>query len=214
MDQSPIIRNSVIAVLTIDDAEVAIPTAQALLEGGVRSIELTLRTDIAFDSIHAIKTRFPEITIGAGTIIFPKQVQQAIDAGADFGVSPGFQTAVAEEALKCELPFAPGIATPSDIEAAITLGFQVLKFYPAEPMGGLNYLISMSTPYQYLGLQFVPLGGLNIDNMSAYLSNDCIPSIGGSWIANRKLIRSKDWKAITANARKVLALANFQKTDR
>jgi 2-dehydro-3-deoxyphosphogluconate aldolase/(4S)-4-hydroxy-2-oxoglutarate aldolase len=213
VDQSSIVQNSIIAVLTIDDIQTAIPAARALLKGGVRSIELTLRTNEAFESLQVIKTNFPEMTVGAGTIIFPDQVKRVLDAGADFGVSPGFQALVAEEALKLKLPFAPGIATPSDIEAAVSLGFRVLKFYPAEPMGGLNYLRSMSTPYQHLGLRFVPLGGINIDNMHKYLADKLIPSIGGSWIANRKLIQAKDWESITVNARKALKLANIQTKD-
>lgn len=205
--QSVIVANPVVAVLIVDDASDAVPLAQALVAGGVKSIELTLRTDAAIDALAAIKKGVPEMNAGVGTVIFQEQVRKIVDAGADFAVAPGFSRPVVEAALTLGLPFAPGIATPSDIEAAVPLGFRVLKFYPAEPMGGLAYLKAMTAPYNHLGLSFVPLGGVNTDNLHDYLRSPLIAAVGGSWIAKRDLIRAKDWKTIEENARQATALA-------
>jgi 2-dehydro-3-deoxyphosphogluconate aldolase / (4S)-4-hydroxy-2-oxoglutarate aldolase len=204
--QSVIVGNPVVAVLIIDDARDAVPVAEALVAGGVKSIELALRTDAAMEALRAIKKGVPEMTVGAGTVIFPEQVRRVVDAGADFAVAPGFSRPVVEAALTLGLPFAPGTATPSDIEAAVPLGFRVLKFYPAEPMGGLGYLTSMSGPYRYLGLSFVPLGGINTGNIQDYLRSPLIAAVGGSWIAKREIIQAKDWKTIQRNAEEAMAL--------
>lgn len=205
--QSVIVENPVVAVLIIDDARDAVPVAEALVAGGVKSIELTLRTDAAIEALAAIKKGVPEILAGVGTVIFPEQVRPIVDAGADFAVAPGFSRGVVEAALTLGLPFAPGIATPSDIEAAVPFGFRVLKFYPAEAMGGLPYLTAMSAPYRHLGLSFVPLGGVNTGNLTEYLGSPLIAAVGGSWIAKRELIKAKDWETIRRNAAEATALA-------
>ena len=205
--QSVIVAHPVVAVLIVDDAKDAVPVAEALMAGGVKSIELTLRTDAALEAVAAIKKAVPEMTLGVGTVIFPEQVSPVAEAGADFAVSPGFSRPVAEAALKVGLPFAPGIATPSDIEGALLLGFRILKFYPAEAMGGLRYLKSMTAPYHHLDLKFVPLGGINMGNLQDYLSSPLIAALGGSWIAKRELIQAKNWKQIEKNAREAMALA-------
>ena len=140
---------------------------------------------------------------GIGTILTPDQAEQAHEAGAAFGVAPGFNRRVVERTQTIGLPFAPGVATPSEVEAAVELGCRELKFFPAEPSGGMPYLSSMYAPYAHLGLRFIPLGGLNTGNMSDYLSSPAVPAIGGSWIAPRKLIQQADWSAITASAAQV-----------
>ena len=205
--QAVIVENPVVAVLIIDDARDAVPLAEALVAGGVRSIELTLRTDAAIEALTAIKKGVPEITAGVGTVVFPEQVRPIVDAGADFAVAPGFSRGVVEAALTLGLPFAPGIATPSDVEAALPFGFRVLKFYPAEAMGGLPYLSAMTAPYRHLGLSFVPLGGVNTGNLKEYLGSPLIAAVGGSWIAKRELIIAKDWETIRRNAAEATALA-------
>ncbi|MFP4431540.1 MAG: bifunctional 4-hydroxy-2-oxoglutarate aldolase/2-dehydro-3-deoxy-phosphogluconate aldolase [Spirochaetaceae bacterium] len=205
--QAVILENPVVAVLIVDDARDAVPLAEALVAGGVRSMELTLRTDAALEALAAIKKGVPEMTAGVGTVIFPEQVRPIVDAGADFAVAPGFSRGVVEAALTLGLPFAPGIATPSDVEAALPFGFRVLKFYPAEAMGGLPYLSAMTAPYRHLGLSFVPLGGVNPGNLKEYLGSPLIAAVGGSWIAKRELIRAKDWETIRRNASEATALA-------
>ena len=188
----------VIAVLVVDRADDAIPLARSLLDGGVGVMELTLRTPAALDALKIIRSSVPEMIAGVGTILTPAQVQAAKDAGAAFGVAPGTNGKVLAAARAAGLPFAPGIATPSDIEAALEHECRLLKFFPSEPSGGLSYLKNIAAPYAHLGLKFVPLGGVNEKNMAAYLGEPMVGALGGSWLAPRELIHAGDWKAITA----------------
>jgi 2-dehydro-3-deoxyphosphogluconate aldolase/(4S)-4-hydroxy-2-oxoglutarate aldolase len=153
-------RTGVIAVLMIDRADDAVPLARALLAGGVDCIELTLRTDAALESLRRIRAEVPEMTVGVGTILTPRQANDAKEAGASFGVAPGMNPRVVAEAQRIGLPFAPGICTPTDIELALEAGCKVLKFFPSEPCGGLPYLRSIVAPFAHLGVQFIPLGGV------------------------------------------------------
>jgi len=196
----------VAAVLIIDDAAHAVPLAKALLDGGISVMELTLRTPAALPALKEIRAAVPEMMAGAGTVLTPGQVQEVKDAGAAFAVSPGVNPRVLTAAKSCGLSFAPGIATPTDIELALEHNCRLLKFFPAEPMGGLKYLAGMSAPYAHLGLKYVPLGGLNASNMPAWLADPQIAAIGGSWIAPRPLIQKQDWAAITALAAEAAAL--------
>ena len=123
------------------------------------------------------------------------------DADGSFGVSPGLNESVLKAAQDCGLPFAPGIVTPSDIERALPYGLRTLKFFPAEPSGGLNYLDAIAAPYNHLGVRYMPLGGVNFDNMRTYLAHPAVAAIGGSWIAKRDLINDGNWSTITANAK-------------
>lgn len=191
----------VVAVLVIDREEDAVPLAEALLAGGVDVMELTLRTEAAMGALKRIRQAVPDMTAGIGTILTTDQVKEVHDADAAFGVSPGLNPAVIEAAAECALPFAPGIATPSDIEGALAHGLHTLKFFPAELSGGLPYLRAIAAPYQHLGVRFLPLGGLNLDNMATYLADASVAAIGGSWIAKREAIAAGDWQAITANAK-------------
>ncbi len=207
INQSAVVRNPVVAVLVIDRLDAAVPAASALVEGGIRSIELALRTDVAVTAIAAIKKAVPEMTVGAGTVLFPDQVAEVVDAGADFAVAPGCSIPVAQAAIDAGLPFAPGIATPTDIEAALGLGFRALKFYPAEQLGGLDYLVPMTAPYRHLGLSFIPLGGVTFENVERYLACPIVAAVGGSWIATRELLNAAEWSKITENARAAAAVA-------
>ncbi len=191
----------VIAVLVVDEVEDAVPLARSLLDGGVKIMELTLRTPAALDALRAIRDNVPEMMAGIGTILTPRQVKDVANAGAAFGVAPGTNPNVVKAALDSGLSFAPGVATPSDIETALELECRALKFFPAEPSGGMPYLKSMAGPYKHLELTFMPLGGINARNMSAYLKEDMIPAVGGSWLAKRDVIRNHDWQTITENAR-------------
>jgi 2-dehydro-3-deoxyphosphogluconate aldolase/(4S)-4-hydroxy-2-oxoglutarate aldolase len=193
-------RSGVIAVLVIDDAKDAVPLANSLLEGRVDIMELTLRTPAAIDALTEIKNNVPEMMVGIGTVLTSEQVKLITELGAAFGVAPGLNPDVVKTAQKEGLPFSPGIVTPSDIECAIGLGCNVLKYFPAEPSGGLPYLKSMANPYSHLGLKYVPLGGLNQDNFKAYLESPFVLAVGGSWIAKRDVIKKNDWMTITNNA--------------
>jgi 2-dehydro-3-deoxyphosphogluconate aldolase/(4S)-4-hydroxy-2-oxoglutarate aldolase len=194
----------VIAVLVIDNAEDAPAVADALLAGGVTAIELTLRTPTALESLAAIKKHAPQMLIGAGTVLAPEQVVQSRDTGADFAVAPGCNPRVLAASAEAGLPFAPGIATPSDIEAALEFGCRLLKFFPAEPSGGLAYLKNMTAPYAHLGLRFIPLGGVNADTAGAWLADPLISALGGSWVAPRASIQARDWASITRRAKEVM----------
>lgn len=194
-----------VAVLVIDRVEDAVPVAEALLAGGVDVLELTLRTPAAMAALRTVKAEVPGMLAGVGTILTPQQIHEVKDAGADFGVAPGVNRRVLQAAAEIGLPFAPGIMTPSDIEAAIEFGCEVLKFFPASSSGGLAHLKNIAAPYQHLGLKYIPLGGIHVDNMGDYLSSNLITAIGGSWLANKALIDAQDWAAITENAKRAVA---------
>ena len=190
----------IVAVLVVDRVEDAVPLARALLAGGVTVMELTLRTPAAIEALKVVKAGVPEMVAGVGTILTTDQVKQVVEAGAAFGVAPGLNPRIVTAAREAGLSFAPGILTPSDIESAVELGCKLLKFFPAEPSGGLAYLKAMAAPYAHLGLKFVPLGGLNAKNMASYLADPNISALGGSWLAPRDLIAAGAWEKITTLA--------------
>lgn len=200
--------SKVVAVLVIDDAAHAVPVARALLRGGIGAMELTLRTKAALPSLKAIKEEVPDMLAGIGTILTTDQVDQVVAAGAAFGVAPGMNPRIVRHARDKGLPFGPGIMTPSDIEAALELGCRTIKFFPAETSGGLKHLEGMVAPYQHLGLDFIPLGGLNATNMVDYLKSPLISAIGGSWIAKKDVINNQDWDTIETNAREARTIAD------
>ena len=198
------LRNSrVVAGFSIENVEDAIPIAEGLLGGGINVIELTLRTGCALTAVERIAEAVPEIILGVGTILTPEQVVQIKEAGAHFGVSPGMNPNVIKKAEEINLPFAPGIATPSELEAAIALGCRFVKFFPAEASGGINYLKSISAPYKHLGVQYFPLGGLNTENMNHYLDLEHVIAIGGSWIVDSSFVEAKDWTGLAKRAAEV-----------
>jgi 2-dehydro-3-deoxyphosphogluconate aldolase/(4S)-4-hydroxy-2-oxoglutarate aldolase len=199
--------NKIIAVVVLDKADDAPRLADALTDGGVSAVELTLRTPAALDAIAAMKKHAPEVVVGAGTVLFPDQVKQVLDNGADFAVAPGLNPRILEEADKQNLPFAPGVATASEIEQAISFGLRVLKVFPVEPLGGLTYLKSVAGPYGYLEPTFIPLGGLRANNVGPYLASPLVAAVGGSWIAKRDAISAGDWTTITKNAKEATSIA-------
>jgi 2-dehydro-3-deoxyphosphogluconate aldolase/(4S)-4-hydroxy-2-oxoglutarate aldolase len=200
--QDVIAKEGIIAVLEIESEQNAVPTAKALFDGGISVIELALRTPASVPSISLIAKEMPQMFIGIGTIIEPGQTAMVKkQAGVRFGVSPGINPDIVKEAIAEELPFAPGIATPSELEMAISLGCRVVKFFPAEGMGGLNYMKSINAPYNHLGVKYIPLGGVTVDNLASYAKFNPVLAIGGSWIANKELINAQDWGEIARRAR-------------
>jgi 2-dehydro-3-deoxyphosphogluconate aldolase/(4S)-4-hydroxy-2-oxoglutarate aldolase len=199
-------RAGIIAVLIVDREDDAVPLAKALLDGGIDVMELTLRTEAALGALKQIRAHVPEMVAGVGPILTVDQVREVQAAGAAFGVSPGFNRRVVEAAGSAGLSFAPGVATPSDIEAALEVGCKLLKFFPCEPSGGLPFLKAMAAPYLHLGVKFVPLGGINAKNMTTYLADPLISALGGSWLAPKEAIRNGDWKAITTLAAEAVQL--------
>ena len=209
--QAELAKRAVVAVLVIDDAREAVPVAQALVKGGVTAIELALRTEAAPEAIKAIHDNVPEMLIGIGTVIKTGQAKMVKDLGADFAVSPGFNPEILKEAIACGLPFAPGISTASELEAAHEAGCDFLKLFPAVPLGGIPYFKAMTGPYDYLGINFFPLGGISEENLPEWAALKNIPTIGGSWIATASLIREKNYAEITRRAEKALKIWNDAK---
>lgn len=199
-------RAGVIAVLVLDRVADAVPVARALLEGGVRAIELTLRTPIALEALAAIRAEVPEMLVGVGTVLTLDQVGEVQRAGAAFGVAPGMNPRVVAEATRVGLPFAPGVCTPTDIELALEQGCRVMKLFPAEPCGGLAYLRTIAAPFAHLGVKYIPLGGLSAMNAESYLEEPSVLALGGSWIASRERIQRQDWGVITEQAQRATAL--------
>ena len=200
--QKTITASGVVAVLSIENPAQARPLADALLAGGVDCIELTLRTPRAIEAAREIRAHCPKMTLGIGTILSVEQVHQVTDLGVAFGVSPGTNPNVLRAAAACGLSFAPGICTPSDIEAALEMNCRLMKFFPCEASGGLNYLRNIAAPFAHLGVRYLPLGGVDASNAAIYLADPLVAALGGSWLAPRELIASENWAAVTANATK------------
>ena len=200
-------KTQIIAVLVVEDPQKAVRVARALLRGGIDAMELTLRTPSALQCMQAVKSQVPEMIVGAGTILFPDQVTEVIEAGAEFGVAPGTNPVVIRCATQQRLPFAPGVVTPSDIDAAVQCGCRELKFFPAEPGGGLQMLASIKAPYAHLGLKYIPLGGVTPANLTSYLADPDVLAVGGSWLAKKDAIDAERWDEITSNAQQARNIA-------
>ena len=172
----------IVPVAVINAPEAALPLARALLAGGLPCIEVTFRTAAAGAAIEAIARECPELLLGAGTVLSVDQVNRALDCGARFIVAPGLNRKVVEHCLAQNVPVTPGVLTPSEIEAALELGLEVVKFFPAEAGGGLKYLKAVSAPYK--SLRFIPTGGIDESNLSGYLSFRPVLACGGSWMVS------------------------------
>lgn len=185
-----------IPVIKIENADDAVPLAKALIDGGLPAAEITFRTDCAAEAIKNITEAYPEMLVGAGTVLTCEQVDAAIAAGSKFLVSPGLNPKVTAYALSKGIPMLPGCSNPSDIEAAMELGLSTVKFFPAEAAGGLKMLKAMAAPYGKLN--FMPTGGINADNLLEYLNFNKIVACGGSFMVKDELVKEKKWDEITA----------------
>jgi 2-dehydro-3-deoxyphosphogluconate aldolase/(4S)-4-hydroxy-2-oxoglutarate aldolase len=194
----------VIPVLKIDDADNAVPLARALARGGLKVIEITLRTASALESIRRAADEVPEAVVGAGTILNAAQFDQAARAGSRFIVSPGVTASVLAAAANSEVPLLPGAITPGEIMTAREAGIDFLKFFPAEQAGGAAFLKSLASPFA--GIRFCPTGGVSQKNVKDYLSLPNVICVGGSWVAPDNLIEAKDWAAIETLAREASTL--------
>jgi len=197
--------HAVVPVIALDDPAAALPLADALIEGGLPVAEITFRTSAARATIEAIARARPELLIGAGTVLDEAQLDEAVDAGARFALSPGLDAAVLAHAAKRGLPFAPGIMTPTDLQAALRAGCSMVKFFPAMPAGGPSMLKNIAAPYLHTGIRFNPTGGVSMDNLADWLSLKEVAAVGGTWIASRADIAAGNWSKITANARAAVA---------
>ena len=178
----------IIPVVVLDDAKDAEPLGRALVQGGLPAAEVTFRTDAAEESIRIMAEKFPELLVGAGTVLTTEQVDRAINAGAKFIVSPGFNPKVVKYCLDKNIPITPGTQTPSEMEQALEMGLSVVKFFPAEPAGGLKMIKAVAAPYTTL--RFMPTGGINENNVKDYLAYDRILACGGSWMVKGDLVKA------------------------
>ncbi len=184
----------IVPVVVLESAEDALPLAEQLAAGGLPCAEVTFRTAAAEESIRRMAKAFPDLIVGAGTVLTCEQADRAVDAGAKFIVSPGFNPRVTEHVLKKGVPMTPGVCTPTEIEAALQFDLDVLKFFPAEPSGGLKMIKALAAPY--VGLHFMPTGGINADNVRDYLKYDRIVACGGSWMVSGKLVKEGNFAEI------------------
>ena len=184
----------IIPVVKINDAEKAVPLAKALAKGGLNAAEITFRTDAAEEAIKNIARECPDMLVGAGTVLTIEQAERALNAGAKFIVSPGFNPVVVQWCLDHGVTPLPGCTTPSEIEQALSLGLKVVKFFPAEQSGGLAKIKAMSAPYG--GIKFMPTGGVSLDNVNSYLNDKCIIACGGSFMVKESFIDNENWDEI------------------
>ncbi|ACL39001.1 2-dehydro-3-deoxyphosphogluconate aldolase/4-hydroxy-2-oxoglutarate aldolase [Pseudarthrobacter chlorophenolicus A6] len=195
----------VIPVVTIDDPQDAVPLARALVDGGVKIIELTLRTTSALTSLKLIADEVPEILVGAGTILTPQQADDAVAAGAQFLVSPGVTPALLTAMLSTGVPVLPGVATVGEVLAVLEQGLDTMKFFPAGPAGGPKYLAAIGAPVPHV--RFCPTGGISLATAPDYLKLPNVACVGGSWLTPADAVAAKDWARITTLASGAAALA-------
>lgn len=196
---------AVVPVVVLNDADDAVPLADALIKGGLPCAEVTFRTDAAEESIRRICESFPDMLVGAGTVLTTKQVERAYKAGAKFIVSPGFDPEIIDYCISIGLPELPGCITPSEIAQAVKRGLKVVKFFPAEQSGGVAMIKAMAAPYSMV--KFMPTGGISTKNLADYLSCDKILCCGGSWMVKEDLIKSGSFDKITDMTKEATALA-------
>lgn len=189
-------RCGVVPVIAIEKVDAALPLADALLQGGLPVVEITFRTAAAAEVIRKLSQERPQLTVGAGTVLTPANLQAAKASGAAFAVAPGLNPQIVREAQQLGLPFAPGVATPSDIELGLSLGCKLLKFFPAEALGGVGMLEALSAPYRHTGLRFMPTGGVTSANLENYLAVDTVAAVGGTWLARKEELSTGNWSEI------------------
>ena len=195
----------IVPVIVIDDAADATPLATALVQGGLPVAEVTFRTAAAGEALRRIAGENPDLLAGAGTVLTPQQAREAREAGAKFIVSPGFGPAVVDYCLEHAIPVFPGVCTPTEVEMALAKGLTTLKFFPAEPAGGIAYLKAIAAPYGMV--EFIPTGGISAANLGAYLAFKKVVACGGSWMAPADWIRTKQFERIRAETETAVAVA-------
>lgn len=199
----------IVPVIVIDDPNDAIPLGEALLAGGLSCAEITFRTARAGEALQRIAAEVPSLLAGAGTVLTTDQAAAARDAGAQFIVAPGFNPRVVDYCLERDIPVYPGVATPTEIEAAREKGLRALKFFPAEPMGGLAFLKAVAAPY--VDVEFIPTGGINASNVASYLAFKKVVACGGSWMAPTEWIAAKQFDRIRDESRRAVTAASAER---
>ncbi|WP_033781670.1 bifunctional 4-hydroxy-2-oxoglutarate aldolase/2-dehydro-3-deoxy-phosphogluconate aldolase [Helicobacter pylori] len=193
----------IVPVVVIEDLKDAVPLAQSLIEGGIPIIEVTLRSNCALEAIELIAKNVPKMRVGAGTILNSAQLEQAQNRGAEFLISPGLTPSLLEYAKKKDMPLIPGVSSSSEVMQALELGYNALKFFPAEYCGGAKLLNAFNGPFK--GVKFCPTGGISVDNMHAYLKLENVLCVGGSWLTPKNLVQNKEWDKIVEICKQALA---------
>ncbi|BCZ19526.1 2-keto-3-deoxy-6-phosphogluconate aldolase [Helicobacter sp. NHP19-012] len=195
----------IIPVMVVEEAKDAVPLARALVQGGIKVLEITLRTKEALEAINNIAQEVPEAIVGAGTVLNPTDLKRAEQAGAKFAISPGLTLALANASKESPIPLVPGVASGSEVMLALEHGLKHLKFFPAQVAGGVAMLKSFAGPF--LEAFFCPTGGISLENMGDYLKLPNVLCVGGSWLAPKELVQAKEWAKITQIAQKSVAAA-------
>ena len=202
-----LVDNKILPVLVIHDQKKAIDLAKCLYDSGIRNIEIALRTDSAKKSVDNIVNSQIPMNVGIGTILTIDDLIFAKQVGANFGLSPSADAPIIKKSIELDFNFIPGISTPTDISLVIKYGINKLKFFPAENLGGMDYLNTINSPFKHLNLKYVVLGGINQTNFIKYIKSDNIIGVGGSWIAEEILIKNNNWNEISVRAKKFLELS-------
>lgn len=203
--QEQLQKFGVVPVVVLNDAKDALPLAKALVEGGLPCAEVTFRTEAAEESIRQIAAEYPRMLVGAGTVLTTEQVDRAVNAGAKFIVSPGFDPEIVDYCLSKEIPIFPGCVTPSEVAQAVKRGLKVVKFFPAEQYGGVATIKALAAPYTMV--RFMPTGGVSAKNLKDYLSCDKIIACGGSWMVKGDMIKAGEFDKICEMTKEAVALA-------
>ena len=200
----------IVPVLVLNEVDSGLKMCEVLAECGLPAAEITFRTTAAEAVIKAASERFPELYLGAGTVLNSRDLHRAFDAGAKFAVAPGFNPTIVKEAVANGFAFAPGVCTPSEVEQAMEYGCRFLKFFPAEASGGINFLKSLIAPYKHMGVRFMPTGGVTTANVADYLAVKEIVAVGGTWLGKSSDIESGNWDAIRTAVKAAVELSkNF-----
>ncbi|GAB3282235.1 bifunctional 4-hydroxy-2-oxoglutarate aldolase/2-dehydro-3-deoxy-phosphogluconate aldolase [Kineosporia babensis] len=194
----------VVPVVVIDEADQAVPLGEALLAGGIAVMEVTLRTEAGLEGIRRL-TELEGMTVGAGSVLTPAQVDEVVAAGATFVVSPGINADVVRRAQELGVPALPGISSSTDLMTAVSLGLREVKFFPAGLLGGPKMIKALSAPFG--GITFMPSGGVSLDNLGEYLALPCVPAVSGSWMVDKSLVNAGNWAEITRLAAEAVAAA-------
>lgn len=193
--QDKVFEAGIVPVVVLEKTEDAVPLAQALLKGGISFMEITFRTECAAECISVISKEVPDITVGAGTVINREQAELAVKNGAEFLVSPGLDEETVRWALENDIPIIPGTVTPTEIMKAISLGLNLVKFFPADAFGGIKTIKALAAPFGQV--RFLPTGGVSESNLKEYIENKSVAAVGGSWVCKKTDILNQDWNKIT-----------------
>ncbi len=203
---SEIQKYRVVPVIAIDSVDAALPLADALQSGGLPIAEITFRTKAAAEVMSLLTRERPDLLVGAGTVISVENLEAAKESGAKFAVAPGLNPQVVSRARELNLPIVPGVCTPTDIEAGLSLGCKILKFFPAGAVGGIKMLQALAGPYAHTGVKFVPTGGVNIENLERYISLPVVAAVGGTWIAKKDDLAAGSWAEIESRCKAAMEI--------